>query len=227
MHKAGLEETAAKAHLLSMADRELASLVEGYAEKKNTRLYRTCKEIANKCFEAVMALKTKKATGYGRTPQEASSNCLKKLAEAICDEHEGLEFVEESVEKQGWVQAPPPQAPGATASLKTTCFGPHIAQQQRPAKGPQDVSKENAVRLSLHDSKFDLRCSCRSNLAKNPFTSKSNHSKSTSKVSQSKQSDSPLIERKEPPRDYQTSKFSEVNEQLLLKEQLAKANAYI
>lgn len=80
MHKGRLDEASAKTQLLSLPDRELAVFVERYAEKLNTRVFRTCKEIANKCFEAVMAIQTRKSIGYGRNPQEANINCLKKLA---------------------------------------------------------------------------------------------------------------------------------------------------
>jgi hypothetical protein len=44
-------------------------MIEGYAEHLKARIYRTCKEISSKCYEAVVTIKQKKMTGYGRTPQ--------------------------------------------------------------------------------------------------------------------------------------------------------------
>jgi hypothetical protein len=132
-----------------------------------------------------MAIKSKKATGYGRSPQEANINCLKKLAEVICEDGEGMYFMEESFEKLGWVPASQPVS--STITVKPAYFGPHFPQQ-KPSGDQPDVSKENPVRLSLHDSKFDLRCNNRLHSAKNPFTNKNSvHSKSNTKVPPNKQ----------------------------------------
>ncbi len=79
-------EASIKAQIASLSEKAVLSMVEGYAELVKSRVQKSCKEIANKCYEAVVVIKTKKATGYGRTPQEAVTNSIRKLAEVICED---------------------------------------------------------------------------------------------------------------------------------------------
>jgi hypothetical protein len=69
MYKCRLNEPIIKANIVGMADQWVLVMIEGYAEHLKARIYRTCKEISSKCYEAVVTIKQKKMTGYGRTPQ--------------------------------------------------------------------------------------------------------------------------------------------------------------
>lgn len=50
MLRSRVDEPSVKAKIASLPDQVVMNIVERYAEHLKTRVQRTCKEIANKCF---------------------------------------------------------------------------------------------------------------------------------------------------------------------------------
>lgn len=70
----------------SMSESDLKRITKHLENVLREEFLYTSKELSYKCYEGIYTFKNKKATGYGRTDQDAHLNAIKNLMEILVEE---------------------------------------------------------------------------------------------------------------------------------------------
>ena len=82
----------AKTAIQALEDSELIHIFLDFVSTFKLQYEKQKKEISYKCFEATWSLLMAKATGYGRTENEAYKNALKNLLELLMEDSAYVEY---------------------------------------------------------------------------------------------------------------------------------------